>query len=97
MAGFDTLPTFRDLGHDEVTTTTWWSLSGPALLPEAVVTKMNHDVNDALAIPDVADKLAQQTIQTNPMSADEFTSFVKAEIQRWGPIARKVKSQSGKP
>lgn len=97
VTGFETLATFRELGHDELTTTTWWSFSGPARLPEAVVVKMNQDVNAALATPELAEKLSQQTIETEPMSAEQFTNFLKAEIKKWGPIAKKVRERSGEP
>jgi tripartite-type tricarboxylate transporter receptor subunit TctC len=82
------LPTLKELGYDELVTTTWWSFSGPARLPADVVTRLNRELNALFDSVAVRQKLAQDAIDPEPMSPDEFAGFVESEIRKWGPIAK---------
>jgi tripartite-type tricarboxylate transporter receptor subunit TctC len=82
------LPTLKELGYDELVTTTWWSFSGPARLPPDVVTRLNRELNALFDSPAVRRKLAQDMIDPETTSPDELTRFVASEIRKWGPIAK---------
>lgn len=88
LAQYPDLPTLRELGYDELVTTTWWSFSGPAKLPTELVAKLNQEINKALDAPEVRRKLEQEAIVTEKMSAAQFAAFVEREIRKWGPLAR---------
>jgi tripartite-type tricarboxylate transporter receptor subunit TctC len=90
LADFPSIPTFKELGYPDMVSTTWFSLSGPAGLPEGIVEKVNHEVIKALAKPDVIARLKVEQILTEPMTPAEFTRFVAAEVARWGPIAERI-------
>ena len=48
---FPNIPTFKDLGYDELTTATWWSISGPPDLPADIVeTAQSGNPRDAEAV-----------------------------------------------
>jgi tripartite-type tricarboxylate transporter receptor subunit TctC len=85
---FPDVPTFDELGYKELTTTTWWSFSGPAKLPNDIVHRLNHDIVAALDSSEVRKRLDAEVIETEPMSPAEFTRFVEREITKWQPIAR---------
>jgi len=93
LADFPDVPTLKELGYDDLVATTWFSFSGPADVPRDIVTKLNQEIIDAMDSPQVREKLAQESMETEKMSPDEFTRFVQSEIDRWGPIARQVVSQ----
>jgi tripartite-type tricarboxylate transporter receptor subunit TctC len=82
------LPTLKELGYDELVTTTWWSFSAPARLPPEVVTRLNRELNALYDSAAVRRKLAQDMIDPETMSPDELTQFVASEIRKWGPIAK---------
>jgi tripartite-type tricarboxylate transporter receptor subunit TctC len=84
---FPDMPTFKDLGYDELTTATWWSISGPPGLPADIVQRFNREIRAMLKTPAVQARLAKDTIETVDMSAEEFTRFIQAEIKKWGPVA----------
>jgi len=67
---------------------TRWSFSGPARLPPDVVTRLNRELNALFGGAAVRLKLAQDMIDPETMSPDEFTRFVASEIRKWGPIAK---------
>src|SRR5262249_32774325 len=41
LAEFPDLPTFKDLGYDDLTAVTWFALSGPAGLPNDITQRLN--------------------------------------------------------
>jgi tripartite-type tricarboxylate transporter receptor subunit TctC len=88
LAAFPDLPTFAELGYPDLVATTWFALSGPAGLPDAVVDRLNHAVLAALDLPEVRARLDQEGIDAERMDPATFANFVKDETARWLPIVR---------
>jgi tripartite-type tricarboxylate transporter receptor subunit TctC len=88
---FPDVPTFAESGYPELQATVWFSLSGPAGMPAPVVAKLNAEVREILRLPDVRGRLQGEGIEPNDLDAAAFTAFVRAEIERWSPLARAVK------
>ncbi len=88
LAEIPDVPTFAELGLRELTTTTWFGLSGPPAMPRDIVSRLNSEVRIALALPDMREKLDADGIEINNLDSDGFTAFVRSETERWGPIAR---------
>jgi tripartite-type tricarboxylate transporter receptor subunit TctC len=84
---FPDMQTFKDLGYDELTTSTWWSISGPPGLSAEIVRRLNREIRTMLKLPGVQARLVKETIETEDMSPAELTAFVAAEIKKWGPVA----------
>ena len=84
------LPTLRELGLGDFVATTWFSLSGPAGLPADIVEKINREVVKAMDRPQVKREIAQDAIETRPMTAAEVTRFSQSEIDRWTPLIKKM-------
>jgi tripartite-type tricarboxylate transporter receptor subunit TctC len=82
------VPTFAELGYSDLIATTWFSLSGPPGLPPSMVRRLNQEVVKALDLPEVRDRLDQESIEAEKMDAATFTAFVQAEIIRWTPIVK---------
>ena len=90
LAEFPGLPTFAELGHDDLTAVTWFALSGPAGLPHEITQRLNGAVARMLELPDVRARLDRDAIETRVMTPEQFTQFVAQEIGKWGPIAKRV-------
>jgi tripartite-type tricarboxylate transporter receptor subunit TctC len=89
VAEFPDVPTLREEGFDLVALT-WFALSGPAGLPDDIVTKLNHAVNEAWALPEVERRLKADAVATEAMTPQRVTSFVADEVRKWGPLAKRV-------
>jgi tripartite-type tricarboxylate transporter receptor subunit TctC len=89
VAEFPDVPTLREEGFDLVALT-WFALSGPAGLPDDIVTKLNRAVNEAWALPEVERRLAADAIATEAMTPQQVTNFVTDEVRKWGPLAKRV-------
>jgi tripartite-type tricarboxylate transporter receptor subunit TctC len=86
LADFPNVPTFKEAGYDLVART-WFALSGPAGLPKEIVQRLNQEVIKMLKRPDVLQRLAQDTIESNEMTPEGLTKFLETENTRWKPIA----------
>jgi len=90
LAEFPELPTFRDLGYDELTAVSWFALSGPAGLPSEITLKLNASVAAMLERPEIRQRLDRDAIETRTMTPEQFTQFVAGEIDKWAPVAKRV-------
>jgi tripartite-type tricarboxylate transporter receptor subunit TctC len=91
---FPGVPTFAEMGYPDIVATVWFSLSGPANMPADIVHKLNAEVNRALQLADVRERLKLEGIVPTPMDPKAFSAFVAAEVKRWTPI---VKASGAKP
>ena len=89
LAEFPDVPTYSEMGYPDLVATVWFSLSGPANMPEDVVAKLNTEVKRALELPDVRERLKPEGIVPQSMTAREFSAYVAEEVKRWGPIVKK--------
>lgn len=84
------VPTARELGFGDAEDSTWVAFFVPAKTPDAVINKINADVNAVLkdkSTLDQLDKIGFMPVGGSPKDAD---AYVRAEIKKWGDIIRKV-------
>ncbi|MDM0000826.1 tripartite tricarboxylate transporter substrate binding protein [Variovorax sp. J22P240] len=74
----DTLPGFES--------NTWFGLYGPKGLPAEMVTRINTAANQALADPEVRDKLARLGISPTTSTPAQFASMVAEDAAKWKKI-----------
>jgi tripartite-type tricarboxylate transporter receptor subunit TctC len=89
VAEYPDVPTLRDLGYT-IEGDSWFGLSGPAGIAPDITNKLNRAVVDVLAMPDVRQRLLADAIVPEPMTAEQFATFVAADIAKWGPIAKRM-------
>lgn len=90
LTEFPDLPTFAELGWPNLTATTWFSISGPANMPPALVDRLNAEIRRGLKTDAARRQLELEGIVTQDLDAAAFTRFVKAEIDRWTPLVRSL-------
>ncbi|MGA2868849.1 MAG: tripartite tricarboxylate transporter substrate binding protein, partial [Verrucomicrobiota bacterium] len=79
LPGFPDVPTFAELGHPNMVSSTWFALSGPKGLSREIVDRLNREVADVLKSADVEKLLAQSAIEVKPMSPEETKKFFETE------------------
>ena len=84
------LPTLAASGYPNVESLAWNGLFAPAGTPDAVVAKVNADVNEALKDPTVRAALDAQGLTVIGGSAADFKRVIEAEIKRWGPVITRL-------
>ena len=88
LPDYPDIPTFVEQGYPNIIGTVWFSLSGPAGMPQEIVDRLNAEVRRALELSDVRERLKHEGIVPNRLDAKEFTAFVADELHRWGPTVR---------
>jgi tripartite-type tricarboxylate transporter receptor subunit TctC len=68
----------------------WFALLAPTGTPDAVVRKVNADVNSVLALPEIAQKLHDIGTYARALSPEETANFIRSEQQLWLPVVRQV-------
>jgi len=80
------IPTPKEVGYPDLTTTTWFSLSGPANMPRPLAERLNREVVAMLKKPDIQERIQRDGMITELMSIEEFGKFIDAETARWKPV-----------
>ena len=96
MPGFPDVPTLNELGYGDLVVTTWFGIAAPAGLPGAITQRMNEEVGEALDTAAVRERLSAEGVERAAMTPAEFTAFIRRDIARWAPLAKRL-MQSGAP
>jgi tripartite-type tricarboxylate transporter receptor subunit TctC len=85
---FPEAPTLAEAGYPRMEGVIWYGLSGPAGMTGNVVNRVSEELHKLLALPDVKERFAQQGALATPMTPQQYTAFVKAELAKWGPVVK---------
>lgn len=81
-------PTIAESGYPGFDASTWYGLLAPAGTPAPVISRLNSEVNRALATKEVRERLASEGGETLGGSPAQFAAFLAAEHAKWGRIVR---------
>jgi tripartite-type tricarboxylate transporter receptor subunit TctC len=84
------IPTIAESGLPGYDMATWYGLVAPANLPVEIRNRLNKELQSILADPKFKDKLIAQGADPMPGSPEQFSAFIKSEIEKW----RKLIAQS---
>jgi tripartite-type tricarboxylate transporter receptor subunit TctC len=76
----ETLPGFEAVS--------WGGVMAPAGTPPEILAKLNAEINRIIKLPDVSEKLQGLGAEIVGSTPAEFDAYVKAEIAKWGKVAR---------
>ena len=83
-----TLPTLAESGVAGYEYLPWFGMFGPAAMPPSAVKRLNIAINKIIVEPAIRDQFAQQGLEVQPLSPDQFAEIVKADVVKWGRIIR---------
>ena len=85
---FPDVPTMIEQGLPKVEAVNWYGIQVAAKTPPEIIAKLNDAFAKTLNDPDMRQKLIGRGADPIPGTAAEFAAFVKAEYDKWGPIAK---------
>ncbi len=89
------VPTFQEQGVPGYDVTGWYGLCTQSKVPQAIIAKINADMNKLLASGTLLRKrLEEQAIDVSPASPEEFAAHVKAEIAKWTKVVQDSKLEA---
>ena len=84
------VPTVAEL-YADFTMVQWYGLFAPAGTPEAVITRLRTEVNKALALPEVKDRLRNAGgVEAWITTPEEFAAEIRAEFGRYSRLVKEV-------
>ena len=84
------LPTLAASGYPNVESLAWNGLFASPGTPDAVIARVNADVNDMLKDPAVKATLDAQGLTAVGGSAADFKRVIDGDVKRWGPVISRL-------
>ena len=83
------IPTLAEQGVN-IESNSWNGLLAPANTPDAVIERMNAEVNKALLAPAVLEAFQKGGIASLSGTPEKFAQFLKSEIEKYAQVVRKA-------
>lgn len=84
------VPTAAEAGVAGVEVYAWVGLSAPKGTPQNIVARLNSDIRDVLASPEISKRFTDMGMEPLATTPEQFGAFVKQEIARWSPLIREL-------
>lgn len=85
------IPTVSEAGLPGFEVTSWYGVFAPAATARDIVVKLNTEVGNAIANPEVRQRLSAMGAEPAAKTPEKFTQYVHAEVAKWA----KVVTESG--
>ena len=85
---FPDVPTAQESGFSNVELLNYYALFLPVKTPRDVVTKLHENVVKTVNTPNVHEKFIAMGADPLTLTPDEFTRFVRADIEKWGKVVK---------
>jgi tripartite-type tricarboxylate transporter receptor subunit TctC len=90
LAQLPDVPTFLEEGITGFDVANWYGVMAPAGTPREIVTKLNADINKAMQVPEVRQRLESVGTQLNEQSAAQFEAYMKAEVAKYAKLTKDI-------
>jgi len=87
-AAFPNVPTVAEAGVPGYELVSWQAIFAPANTPQPILDRLYNEVVKILKAPDMQERLASLGMEASGMSPAEFTTFQKAEIEKWAKVVK---------
>jgi tripartite-type tricarboxylate transporter receptor subunit TctC len=78
----ETLPGYENSG--------WFGFIGPAGMSREQVALLNKEMNRAVMLPDVREKLDSYGLEIHTESPEYFGNVIRRDMEKWGKVARDI-------
>jgi len=82
------VPTVAESGFPDFENRSWIAFFAPAQLPEAVAQTLNAEINHALGLADVRERLTTIGLDPQTMTQAEFAEYTKKEVAKWAQVIK---------
>jgi tripartite-type tricarboxylate transporter receptor subunit TctC len=90
VPAFSELPTIAEAGVPGFDVSAWAGVIVPAGVPKAIVTRLNAEVNKALAAPAVRDRLPELGLIVAGGTPEQFAAHIRKEAARWAEVVKRA-------
>lgn len=84
------LPTVAEAALPGFESSQWWGFYGPAGLSEAIVTRLNVELNKILRTADIKQRLAADGAEPGAGTPNDLATYLKNDYEKWGRVIVKA-------
>jgi tripartite-type tricarboxylate transporter receptor subunit TctC len=84
------VPTYGEMGYPNVYSGSWVAVFAPAKTSDAVVQKLNAEINAGMKDPDAQERLAKAGFDPVVKSVAEGNEYFKSEVADWGKMVKAI-------
>lgn len=84
------VPTIDESGLPGYEVTAWNGIVAPKGTPEAIITKLNEQIRQVMAMPEIKDKLSNLGFEPISSSPDEFNRLIQSDHAKWGEVVKQA-------
>jgi len=89
-AAYPDLPTVAEAGVPGFEIAPWAGYIAPAGVPKPIVARLNAELNKALNVPSVRDRLIEMGLDPSGGTPEEFAEFIRKEVAKWSDVAKRA-------
>jgi len=93
LAQLPDVPTMAEAGMPDLEADSWNGLFAPAGTPPAIIKRLADATIAILKTPEIKERFAAISATPVGSSPEEFSKYVKAEITKWGMVAKQANVQ----
>lgn len=88
-SSFDNIPTLHESGLPGFEAIVWWGALAPAATPASIVTRLDRDMKELLAVPEIRKAFSDQGVEPDYQDSAGFRAFMVKEIASWKQVVAK--------
>ncbi|HEY5897539.1 MAG TPA: tripartite tricarboxylate transporter substrate binding protein [Burkholderiales bacterium] len=85
---FPEVPTLEEAGMPDLEVETWYAIFAPAGTPQAIVSRVNRDMNELLREADIRDVLEKQGLVPRGGTPELLGTRIRNELARWTRVVK---------
>ncbi|HXF90003.1 MAG TPA: tripartite tricarboxylate transporter substrate binding protein [Xanthobacteraceae bacterium] len=89
-AAIPDVPTFAEMGYPNIYSGSWVGVFAPAKTPDAVVAKLNAEINAAMKEPDSLDRLAKAGFDPVVFDVPGTNKYFTEDVERWSKMVKAI-------
>ncbi len=88
FASMPNVPTLAESGYPDLVATSWIGLLAPGGTPRPIIDRYHKELVRILQTAEIRDKLHAMEFEVVATSPEQFSSWIRSEIVRWGKVIK---------
>jgi len=91
FAGLPEVPTLAEAGVPGYEASAWNGVAAPAKTPRAVIERLNREINAAVAVPELRQRLQDLGVDARASSPEAMRELLVSETAKWKAVVERAK------
>jgi tripartite-type tricarboxylate transporter receptor subunit TctC len=80
------VPTIQESGVAGYEVSGWYGVIGPAGMPQALVARINREINAILNVPEMREQLSMQGADPRTLTPEQFGATMASDLKKWAKV-----------